>query len=512
MASTGLRIANITGTNTVTLSAGYTAAETQTTGYGVFEPGDPPCNINPVTVTYAADGTTAIPPTKGSFCTDAETSIYLYVPFNADGTTRLEITTLSALWITGAQVNYSGDTTYVFPTAPFFDPGDPYTFYTLSSLSRIYKGVYNPSHSAACARFKSYSFGSMNGFAPYLSQNQDCVDWTNLTSPAASPSKLPGDQMIAAYATGLNQLGQQVGIAHPTMGDIGWMGSFVSFQKVVGNLICATLRVSQNFLGAVGCFDLTTGVLKSLTDSFSTWPVMASGIHAAGSWNAPGLTWNQMVTWPMYPGGATTIPFIRPFEAAVSQINTAGFGSIPSWVAASEINGTGVLTSANVYTCPTFTDPKVTGDFSTWSGANECVQVRITTPLCNHNPAPNAGGGGYSFAGGQSESQAFPCSTPGFGVPGGASGYSKFWDIFAGMWLWDITSYDYAEDFVVATAPVYNASNSIDVWLIRFAKNKAIVPKIGATPLQDDCREVLGTFETNHTNPWSLAGWPPYSD
>jgi hypothetical protein len=69
MASTGLRIANITGTNTVTLSVGFNPAETASNGYGTFNADLPPCNINPINISTDANGG-AIGSTKGYLCSD----------------------------------------------------------------------------------------------------------------------------------------------------------------------------------------------------------------------------------------------------------------------------------------------------------------------------------------------------------------------------------------------------------------------------------------------------------
>jgi hypothetical protein len=509
MAATGLRIANVTATNTVTLSVGYNAAETVPTGGGTSQALNPPCNVNPITVSWAADGVTAIPATNGLLCTDGENTVFLYIPFNADGTVRLDIRAISASYIPyGSSQVTSIDAGYPFGglSSIFFDSTDPYTYYGLGNSAFhpiVVKGVYNPAHSTACARFTPYSYGSANGFTVGGTILQDCIDWTNLTPVTSSPAKDIRAQMMAAYPTGLNQLGVQVSAAHPYMGDIGWM-SFVSDLRVIGSQVCVWMLQGQGYFGAGGCFDTTTGILKSMGDSFSTWPAMAAGAHSIGGWNALGLTWDSIAAGiTLYPSNPSVFPFSQPFEAAVSQINTAGFGSTPNWVAASSINGTGVMTAANKYTCPTFTDSKVTGAFSAWSGQPECVQLRFTTPMCSHNPAPNiAGGGYYDFPGGLSEGQAFPCTTPGFGVPSGASGYSMIWPFFPGMWLWNVTIQNLGgENFVVATAPTYNSANSMDVWLIREAKDKAV----------PGCAGEVSNDWTNHTAPFSLAVWMPFT-
>jgi hypothetical protein len=508
MASTGLRIANVTATNAVTLSMGYNAAETLANGYGTFEANSPPCNINPISVSWAADGITAIPTTKGYLCTNGDSGnsvIFLYVPFNADGSIRLDVRAVSVLYTNYVtHMDTAGDATSSVGNYSFggWDSGDPLTLYVQNFESKILKLHYDTTISTPCAHFASYAYGAANGFVVYPATGQaDCFQWTNLTPQTSSPSKKPRDQVVAAWASGLNQLGQQVGQPHPLMTDIGWMGNPTYLSIIQGSPTgCMTMFASAEGFAINPCFDLTTGILKSLTDSFYAWPTMA-GQHSADTYTTPGMTWSFLASNPM-PGWAGTTPFYSSFQAAVSQVNRAGFGATASW------DSTTTITGANNYTCPTtFSDPKVSTYFGAYAGTANCLQVRLSTPMCSHHPALNAAGGGYDFAGGQSESQAFPCTTPGFGVPSGASGYSKLWDIFPGMWLWVVSDGQFfAENFVVATAPSYNAANDITVWLLRAVKDKYWVP-LSEQGDTFTCAD-NGTF--NHANGWTLGVFPPF--
>src|SRR5258708_21926808 len=119
----------------------------------------------------------------------------------------------------------------------------------------------------------------------------------------------------------MNQLGQQVGVAHAMMNDVAWMQYFGFPLYVVGMLGCAAVRAQGEAFSVNACFDLQTGILKSLVDSFSTWPAIGGGIHA---WNVlSASTWTEGGVPPIFDGYNNTIPFNRPFEAAVSQINLA---------------------------------------------------------------------------------------------------------------------------------------------------------------------------------------------
>jgi hypothetical protein len=91
-----------------------------------------------------------------------------------------------------------------------------------------------------------------------------------------------------------------------------------------------------------------------------------------------------------------------------------------------------------------------------------------------------------------------------------ASSWSKLWDIFPGMWLWDKTTGDkYSENFVVATAPSYNAANDVTVWLLRTAKDKYFVPR--NSPLQPgNCAEAANG-KANHGSGWTLSVFPPFA-
>jgi hypothetical protein len=521
MAASGLRIANVTGTDNVTLSIGYNAATTTQPGYSTYNADKPTCNLNSTSITHDASGA-PIPATPGYLCSDLEGSVYLYVPQNADGTARLEMRPLSRLTFTpGSHVDMNGDGANPFGNGTNvlfggWDSTDPLTLYGWVAYyggRPIVRAHYDTTISSDCANFKAYSSGPANGFSVGLI-NPDCFLYTVITPALSIPSKAGRSQVIAAYPTGINQLGQQVGAAHPIMGDVGWFLYFGdgSGLGVVGSAGCMPMFSETEGFSLNACFDLNTGVLKSLVDSFSTWPAIGGGSHGWNALAVGGLTWTEGGDPPVFDGYNPLIPFNRPFQAAVSQVNLAGFGSPPSWTS------TTTLPSTTQLTCPPFTDPKVATYFGAYSGTNNCVQVRLSSPLCSHVPAPNASGGGYDFAGGKSESQAYPCSTPGFGVSSSspdATGWSKLWDIFPGMWLWDMvgtptTGDKYGENFVVAAAPTYNAANSIDVWLLRSVKAKYMVPRNGPTQTDPVCDD-SGASYANHANGWTLSVFPPFA-
>ena len=512
MASTGLRIANITGTGTVSLSVGMNAAQVAANGFGAYNADNAPCNTNAIGVSTDASGG-AIPATKGYLCSDSESGLYLYVPFNSDGSGRLEMRPLSRLTVSNnSHIDMSGDSAFVgVLNFGGWDASDALTFYALSNGgggNRIFKGRYDTTISAACAGFQAFRAGTANGFntQPPYNLAADCFHYTNLTPLSASPSMELVSQIRAAYATGLNRNGQQVGPPHPMMSDIGWM-PYYYWLSVVGNNGCLMQGwAAQESFSVGSCFNLSTGVLSSLVDSFSTWPSIGAGSHGWNTFTAPGLNWTMNGAPPIFDSGNPNIPFNRPFEMAVSQVNLADYGAPPNWTSTTAID------ASKMFGCPTFSDPKVSNYFGDYSGTKNCIQVRVTTPPCNHSAAPNAAGGGYDFSGGKSEAQAYPCGTPGFGVSSSnpdASNWSKLWDIFPGMWLWDKTRGDkFSEDFVVATAPAYNAANDITIWLLRTAKDKYFLPRAPHGSIA--CAEApLG--RANHSGNWSLSVWPPFA-
>src|SRR5207253_955955 len=120
-----------------------------------------------------------------------------------------------------------------------WDSSDPLTLYGMTNYyggRPIMKVSYDTKISPVCAKFQAYTSGSANGFS--IGQpNPDCFQYTNITPRSAKPSKGRFDQVKAAYATGLNQLGEQVGPPHPMMKDIGWMTNFF-YVSVVGTMGC----------------------------------------------------------------------------------------------------------------------------------------------------------------------------------------------------------------------------------------------------------------------------------
>src|SRR5262249_17948821 len=152
-----------------------------------------PCNTNAIAVSTDASGA-AIPSTKGYLCSDLESGIYLYVPYNADGSGRLEMRPMSRLAISNnSHIDMGGDTPFVGNM--YFggwDSTDALTFYVISNgggATRIYSVHYDTTISSACAGFPAYSAGTANGFnsQPLYNLAADCFSYKNLTPASASP-------------------------------------------------------------------------------------------------------------------------------------------------------------------------------------------------------------------------------------------------------------------------------------------------------------------------------------
>jgi hypothetical protein len=152
---------------------------------------------------------------------------------------------------------------------------------------------------------------------------------------------------------------------------------------------------------------------------------------------------------PLDDTGNTGFVFNGRNRATISQVNRAGFGSPAVWD-----SNTAVTSNTDFYTCPTVPAP-----YTSLSGTNNCLQIRVNTPLCQ--VTPNAT---YTFPDGKTEKDEFPCTTPGFGIANAA--YSKLQDIQVSDWLYSDNG-PFGERFLVVTAPVYNSATDITFWIVR---------------------------------------------
>src|SRR5581483_10999708 len=449
-----------------------------------------------VSVAKTADGSGTLSPPLTGYLTNVVDSaggeaLLVWIPFNADGSVRAEtrLLAMGSKPAGSARLNTNGDSLPFGATGLsgyFFDNQDGTSAYTMDANNRVWKLTYNESFTGCAGYAAFHPYPGFGDYNPNTAIADDCFEWTNLT-PAASGHDLRS-QMANAYVSGLNYLGQTVGAAHPGF-DLGWMnppaaGGFDagSFSASMGNV--------QNHIGIMASFDTASGVLRSIRNSWNEGDCRWCGLH-----DAPVLTmgtWRFAVIDPHEDTGASNLVFPDSFKMNVTEVNRAGSGAAAVW----DCNGcaggpqqTTSISASEGYTCPA----NLAAPYSALSGSTNCIQVKVSSPPCQQHPNTS-----YTFLDGNTESQEFPCTTPGFGAANAS--WSKLQDMQAGDWL--LTNAGIQGENLVLLSAAYNSATDIDLWLLRWAAHNYLAPLF---PGKDD------VANSAHSSPWLLYMAPTYA-
>jgi hypothetical protein len=450
----------------------------------------------PVSVTMTADGSTTLSPPLTGYLTNVVDSaggeaLLLWIPFNSDGSVRAETRRLAMGSKTAAspRLNTSGDSLPYGPTGLsgyFFDNVDGTSAYTIDVNNRVWKLTYNESFTG-CAGYVAFQpYPTYGNYSPNAAIADDCFQWTNLT-PANSAHDVRS-QMVSAYQTGLNYLGETVGPVHSGF-DLGWMNSPIVAGFDAG-YFSASMGNIQNHIGVMASFDTVAGVVRSIRNSWSEGDCRWCGLH-----DAPVLTmgtWRLAVIDPHQDTGASNLVFPDSFKMNVAEVNRAGWGSSALWDCSGCSGGPEQSTSVSAseaYTCPA----NLLAPYTSFSGTANCIQVMVSSPPCQQNP--NAS---YTFPDGNTEKQEFPCTTPGFGTAN--ANWSKLQDLQAGDWL--LINAGSQNENLVLLSVTYNGTANIDLWLLRWAAHNYLAPLF---PGKDD---LSGSA---HAGPWLLYMAPTYA-
>ena len=261
-------------------------------------------------------------------------------------------------------------------------------------------------------------------------------------------------QMVSAYQTGLNYLGQTVGLAHPGF-DMGWMASPV-VAAFDGGYFSASMGNVQNHIGIMASFDSASWSAREYTQQLERRRLPVVRVH-----DAPVLTmgtWRFAVIDPQQDTGATNLVFPDSFKMNVMEVNRAGAGSSADLGSSSTSIG-----ATEAYTCPA----NLLAPYASFSGTANCIQVKVASPPCQQNPNTS-----YTFADSNSEKQEFPCNTPGFGTANAS--WSKLQDMQPGDWL--LTNAGSQNENLVLLSTTYNSATNIDLWLLRWAAHNYLAP------------------------------------
>jgi hypothetical protein len=450
----------------------------------------------PVAVTMTADGSTSLTPPLTGYLTNVVDSaggeaLLLWIPFNGDGSVRAETRLLAMASKTAGspRLNTNGDTLPNGPTGIsgyFFDNVDGTSAYTIDGNNRVWKLTYNQTFSGCAGYVAFHPYPGFGDYNPNTTIADDCFEWTNLT-PTASAHDIQS-QMISAYQTGLNYLGQTVGPAHPGF-DLGWMNRPV-VAAFDGGYFSASMGNVQNHIGIMASFNTVAGVMQSIRNSWNEGACRWCGLH-----DAPVLTmgtWRFAVIDPQADTGATNLVFPDSFKMDVSEVNRAGSGSNAVWDCAGCSGGPQQSTSiggTEAYTCPA----NLIAPYGTLSGTANCIQVKVASPPCQQNPNST-----YTFPDGNMEKQEFPCTTPGFGTAN--DNWSKLQDMQPGDWL--LTNAGNQNENLVLLSVTYNSGTDINLWLLRWAGSNYLFPLFGSI---DDLNN------SAHASPWWLFMGPTYA-
>jgi hypothetical protein len=449
-----------------------------------------------VPVAKTADGSTSLSPPVTGYLTNVVDSaggeaLLLWIPFNSDGSVRAEtrLLAMGSKTAGSARLNTSGDSVPFGPTGLsgyFFDNVDGTSAYTIDSSNRVWKLTYNEAFTGCAGYAVFHPYPTYGDYNPNAAIADDCFEWTNLT-PANNAHDIRS-QMVSAYQTGLNYLGQTVGPPHSSF-DLGWMNSpFVAgfddgyFSASMGNL--------QNHIGIMASFDSSGGVLRSIRNSWNEGDCRWCGLH-----DAPVLTmgtWRFAVIDPQEDTGASNLVFPDSFKMNVTEVNRAAWGSSALWDCSGCSGGPQQSTSisaSEAYTCPS----NLIAPYATLSGTTNCIQVKVSSPPCQQNP-----NSAYTFSDGNIEKQEFPCTTPGFGAAN--ANWSKLQDMQPGDWL--LTNAGDQNENLVLLSVTYNSATDIDLWLLRWAGYNYLYPLFGA---KNDLSS------SAHAGPWWLYVGPTYS-
>ena len=453
-------------------------------------------NQTSVSVTKTADGSTILNPPLTGYLTNVVDSaggaaLLLWIPFNSDGSVRAETRLLAMASKTAgsSRLNANSDSLPSGPTGVsgyFFDNVDGTSAYTIDSNNRVWKLTYNESFTG-CAGFVAFHpYPTYGDYNPNTAIADDCFEWTNLT-PANGGHDIQS-QIVSAYQTGLNYLGQTVGPPHAGF-DLGWMNNPV-VAGFDGGYFSASMGNVQNHIGLMASFDTSSGVLRSIRNSWNEGDCRWCGLHGA-----PVLTmgtWRFAVIDPQEDTGAANLVFPDSFKMNVTEVNRASAGSSALWDCSGCSGGPQQSTNiggSEAYTCPS----NLIAPYAGLSGTANCIQVKVSSPPCQQNPNST-----YTFPDGNKEKQEFACTTPGFGAAN--ANWSKLQDMQPGDWLLTNAG-DQGENLVLLSA-TYNSATDINLWLLRWAGYNYLYPLFGAK------NDVSGSA---HTGPWWLYMGPTYS-
>lgn len=516
----------------------FTGAEGQT----------PQCSPNPTTVSYAANGTSPIPPIAGQLCLAAHIEgqtqvLYLLIP--STGETRL----LSPIWY----VNSSDATqdqiadpvaNNLSPIVGGFDATDPNTFYARAGTNggtAIFKAVYD----SATYHYKAYPHSLYPSATAGFTPGEDTtgafyrgpawsdtgITWTNLDKAslgltldvqiAAADSNYSAGLFNGATVTGANA-GVAVSVNYPISNinpesitlihtfnlSTGLLGqtanTWTSFpdrwcamhssEAILGwfGLICNPLSGQSGFMGDSG----VTG--------YGPWQLTPTAVFKSGSFTADTsmTTGAPLDTCPTIPSNLTSLvpsnPHCVTFKSEMACSLTPITGEAAKWPCEynpgfSELQplaaGDGIVVNNNTGSPETLLIVSVT---SLGSSSYQFTAIRASTPNVGLASAPN-GWTGY----------AIPPGTP-CGLPSCTPGTGFWFNIGSGPITWLLDPGAFAQHSDLGNAPTPGSNNYCLSSMCRY--NVPFASQIGSFATANSFGS--GTFQGVSAGPLALQGYP----
>jgi len=412
------------------------------------------CNANPVTVSNDAAGNPYSGYTlQGYICTFqhewAGAAYWLFISKDQSGNPLGEMRPLGqtgvpytlswnsngASFANGANISFAG-----------WHPTDGARFMAFANYNNtllLVSGQYDSTKAGCNPPYKNW-LGAQSYIGAYAFPVDACFTYTNLTNPSSNPPMDLRSQIVRAYAA----YNPSVDLSGFVLGGVAATGGYA--RTCLG-----AAGGSDRNLGVCAAFDVNTGNLVQVFDSFSRYPgrwgYVHGPIHGLGKYHS--LTLDQP-----YPASASSgNTLYGPFEMAVTAVNRAGYGQIANWTVVGGTPGTSIAAN-EAYACPTGIPQNL---IDAGAAGNHCIQVKVSSEPCSHTPGTAA-----IYPGGKTEAQQFPCtSTDGSVVTNAA--WSKLQNLAAADWVRQNETYnDYGENFIVAKKDVISPTE-LHLWLIR---------------------------------------------
>ncbi|HZU25906.1 MAG TPA: hypothetical protein VFA04_10305, partial [Bryobacteraceae bacterium] len=431
------------------------------------------CEDNPRDIAWDRNGNALNAHLQGYFCyaTDQQNPIpelWLWIPFNPDGTLRAETRWMGTVYNTTNFVNYNGAVmgfqgAYVYAAYPATGPTDVARFtYNTEKFPYCH---YNDLRTVTDPENGGWYASNTQGYAP-----DSCFDRQIVTNGALH-------MMLSAWAAKHPDLSDPTNFTNAGSAGIIFAHGLITFSVASNPSWGDTLHV-------IGMFD-PDGNLLGVSDDFTN--------HECAGGSGPtcsGGTWVPKMGWALNHGGTAGMPggqyamigilntppsdgsmaLAGPWSVPVLAVNRRGFGAAAVWDCSGCQGGptqTSTIGDADMYQCPN--TPITERLCPNGAGAGKCcVEVKVNQEPCSVTPYAKT----KTFINNAAtEAEGFPCTSTDNKTMVNAA-WSKLQNSQVGDWLMENNANNGAvgadaESFVLAQKSLDGAGNVNAMWLVR---------------------------------------------